>query len=88
MVDFLSGMSAMGFLAAGLFFFRFWRRTADALFVTFGIAFWLLSLNQFLLVAWTPREDQSLAYLLRLLAFGLIIVAIIRKNVAGTHDRN
>lgn len=84
MVAFLSGMSAMGFLIAGLFFLRFWGRTGDALFVTFGIAFWLLSLNQFLLVLWAePREERSWAYLLRLLAFGLIIVAIIRKNVCA-----
>ncbi len=87
MVDFLSGMSAMGFLFAGLFFFRFWRRTGDALFVAFGIAFRLLALHQLLFViSAMPREEQSWAYLLRPLAFGLIIVAIIRKNVAGMRD--
>jgi hypothetical protein len=30
-----------------------------------------------------PREEQSWAYLLRLAAFILIIVAIVYKNAAG-----
>jgi uncharacterized membrane protein len=87
MIDFLSGATAMGFLISGVFFFRFWQRTGDVLFVAFGVAFLLLSLNHLLLVIWTPREEQSWAYLLRLLAFGLIIVAVIGKNFAGARPR-
>ena len=37
MYDFLSGMAAAAFLVAALFFFRFWRRTRDALFAIFSV---------------------------------------------------
>ena len=82
MASVLAGMITMGFLLAALFFFRFWRRTRDLLFATFGAAFVLLALNQAVVaLALLPREEQPYAYLLRLVAFGLLIVAIIRKNV-------
>ena len=78
---FLSGMITMGFVVAGLFFLRFWARTRDPLFIVFGVAFWLLALNQGLVVlAGVPREEQSWIYVLRLAAFTLIIVAIVWKN--------
>jgi hypothetical protein len=79
--DFLSGAITMGFLVAGFFFLRFWKRTRDALFLTFAAAFWLLGLGQALL-AFTaiPVEERSWLYLLRLAAFSLILVSIWRKN--------
>ena len=81
MYAFLSGVATMGFLVVGLFFFRFWRRTDDGLFLAFGIAFLLLGLNQALLIiANVPDEERSWLYLLRLFAFIVILVAIFRKN--------
>jgi len=81
---FLSGMATMGFILSGLFFFRFWRRTTDRLFLTFGIAFWLLALNQSAIVLSNfPREEQGWVYMPKLLAFALIIVAIVFKTVGG-----
>lgn len=81
---FLSGVSTAGFLVASLFFFNFWRRTADTLFVAFGLAFLLLAGNQGILtIAQLPAEHRSWVYLLRLAAFGLLIFAIVRKNLAG-----
>ena len=47
--DFLSGAITMGFLVAGFFFLRFWKRTRDSLFLAFAAAFWLLGLAQALL---------------------------------------
>lgn len=82
MAGFLGGMITMGFLVAALFFFRFWARTRDLLFATFGAAFLLLAINQATVaLALLPREEQPYVYLLRLVAFGLLIVAIVRKNV-------
>jgi hypothetical protein len=87
MSGFLAGMITMGFLLAGLFFFRFWWRTQDFLFVAFGCAFVLLAINQAVVaLALVPREEQPYVYVLRLLAFGLLIVAIIAKNVGGAKD--
>jgi hypothetical protein len=82
MSGFLAGMITMGFLVAGLFFIRFWWRTRDSLFIAFGCAFVLLALNQAVVaLALLPREEQPYVYLLRLVAFGLLIVAIVRKNM-------
>ena len=81
MTAFLSGMTAAGWLVATLFFLRFWVRTRDPLFVAFAAAYFLLALNQALLVlSDIPREEQSWLYLLRLAAFALIILAIVNKN--------
>ena len=81
---FISGMVAAGFLVAGLFFIRFWRKTHDGLFMSFALAFWLLGLGQ-ALVALTdiPVEERSWIYVLRLAAFSLILLAIFRKNRAA-----
>ena len=78
---FLSGAVTLGFAVIGLFFLRFWRRTGDGLFLAFSVAFWLLGLNQALLVLANVRdEERSWLYLLRLLAFALILLAIWMKN--------
>jgi hypothetical protein len=89
MVQLLSGMITMGYVIAGLFFFRFWRRTGDALFVYFGTSFWLLALGPATsLVLETPREDQSWIYLIRLAAFVLLIIGIVGKNLNGSRPRD
>jgi hypothetical protein len=82
--DFLSGAITMGFLVAGFFFLRFWKRTRDPLFLAFAAAFWLLGLGQALL-AFTdiPVEERSWLFLLRLAAFSLILVSIWKKNRRG-----
>jgi hypothetical protein len=81
LLDFLSGAITMGFAVCGLFFWRFWRRTRDSLFVCFAVAFWLLALGQALLaLTGIPVEERSWIYLIRLGAFLLIILAIVRKN--------
>ena len=80
--DFISGLITMGQVIAGLFFVRFWTRTRDPFFVMFACAFWLLALNQSIVaLADIPREERSWVYLLRLAAFTLIIIAIVRKNL-------
>lgn len=84
MYEFTSGVVAMGYFVAGLFFLRFWSRTREGLFAIFAAAFWLLALNQTLVaVAGIPREEHSWIYLLRLAAFTLIIVGVVAKNLRG-----
>ena len=81
MFEFVSGLITMGFVIAGLFFLRFWRRTGDHLFAAFAVAFWMLATNQALLVfVRIPIEERSWLYLLRLGAFTLILLAVIAKN--------
>lgn len=79
--DFLSGAITMGFVVAGLFFLRFWKRTHEGLFVAFALAFWLLGLTQALLSFTNiPVEERSWLYLLRLAAFSLILISVWLKN--------
>ena len=86
-IQFFSGAITMGYVIAGLFFLRFWVRARDGLFLVFAIAFWLLALNQGIAgLGGIPREELSWVYLLRLAAFCLIIVAIVRKNVGSANS--
>jgi hypothetical protein len=85
LLDFLSGVATFGFLLAALFFLRFWKRTRDGLFLAFAAAFLLLGVGQGLLaLANIPVEERSWLYLFRLTAFGLILIAILRKNRRST----
>ena len=79
--DFLSGAVAFGFLVCAMFFLRFWRRTRDELFMAFALAFGLLGLGQGILALGNiPTEERGSVYLIRLVAFALILIAILRKN--------
>ena len=81
MEQFLAGAVVMGFAVAGLLFLRYWRRTRERLFLTFSASFFLLALNYaWLAVTQIPVEERSPLFLIRLLAFGLIILAIIQSN--------
>lgn len=77
----ISGAILMGYAVAGLFFLRFWRETGDRLFLIFGIAFWILGLQRLALVLTREMvETPTGLYLIRLLAFLLILGAIVDKN--------
>jgi hypothetical protein len=81
---FVGGALTAGYAIAGLFFLRFWTRTHDRLFAAFAAAFWLMAVNQ--VVASFSRHahvEDSAAYLLRLAAFVLIILAVLSKNRSG-----
>ena len=78
---FLSGATARACLVVCLFFLRFWRESTDRLFAYFATAFWLLGANYAVIgVAHVGAEGRPYVFLLRLLAFGAIIVGIVSKN--------
>lgn len=82
LLDYLAGGITLGFLVCSGFFLRFWRKTADRLFLAFGIAFAFLALNQ--LCSWyleAGDERTVYAYALRVVGFTLILAAIIDKNL-------
>ena len=84
---YLSGMVTAGFMACGLFFARFWWRSRDLLFLAFAAAFWLLALNTALVVVVTGSdENKSWFYLLRVAAYVLIAIAVIRKNAGDPEE--
>lgn len=77
----MTGAIIMGYGVAAVFFLKFWRRTRDGLFLAFATSFLLLAAVPLLTVSLQiPREEQSPFYLLRALAFMIIIVAIIAKS--------
>lgn len=79
----VSGAILMGYAVAGLFFLRFWRDTRDRLFLIFGVAFWVLGSQRLALVLTRDMlETQTGLYLIRLVAFLLILAAIVDKNRA------
>lgn len=81
MYHFVSGAIMMACLVAGFFFFRFWKKTSDSLFIYFASAFWLLAVERIVLsYVGANHEPRPEIYLIRLSAFLLILFAIIRKN--------
>jgi hypothetical protein len=83
-IDFIFGASAFGCCVIALYFLGAWRQTGDRLFALFSLAFWAFAANR---IAITAVEDTGEAepyiYLIRLLAFGLIIASIVDKNRAA-----
>lgn len=78
---FIAGAIVMGTLAVGLFFVRFWKVTRDRLFLLFGVAFFVEGLNRAAIAfSARPNEAHLSFYVVRLLSFALILVAIIGKN--------
>lgn len=79
--QFLSGAVVMAFAIACLLFLKYYRRTHEKLFLIFAASFLLLSINYaWLALTQIPVEERSPLFLVRLLAFSLIIVAIFHSN--------
>lgn len=77
----VSGAIVMGYTVVGLFFLRFWKQSRDRLFAFFALAFFILGVQRLVLALTTQTNEGSLMlYVIRLLAFGLILAAIIDKN--------
>ena len=84
---FLMGGIAVGSLVAGLYFFRFWLQSRDRFFIFFALSFWIEAANRFTMVALgAVNEEAPLHYLVRLLAYGLILAAVIDKNRGRKRD--
>lgn len=85
MSDFLYGAISMAAATAALFFLRFYRRTRDRFFLYFFAAFGLECTSRLLavLLRWDDQGNSAF-YILRLVAYGLILVAIVDKNLPRT----
>jgi len=77
----LMGAIAVASLLAGLFFFRFWHHTRDRFFLYFALSFWIEAANRVALALLVDaNEDGAVFYSVRLVAYGLILLAIWQKN--------
>ena len=80
----LDGATAMASLVIALFFLRFWRNSADRFFLYFALSFLVQAAHR--VYAALPMtnalyEDTPLHYLIRLLAYALILWAVLEKNL-------
>ena len=80
-IGFLLGVIVVASLAAASFFFLFWKESKDPLFAAFALAFAIEGLNRMrFLFEEKPNEGSPSIYLVRLLAFLIILSAIVWKN--------
>lgn len=78
---FLLGVIVTTSLTASLFFLKFWKQTRDVLFLGFAAAFLIEGINRTLrLFAENPAEASPSIYIVRGLAFLLLLGAIMYKN--------
>lgn len=87
MSAFVWGACAMASAVIALYFWKFYRRAGDRLLMLFSLAFATLSLHWIGLgVVQPPEETRHYFYVVRLVAFLLIVVAIVDKNRAERRD--
>ena len=79
--QFIYGAIMMGSLCNGIFFLKFWKKTGDRFFSLCAAAFVLLSLERWLLLfIKADNETNTWIFVIRLIAFSMIIGAVIDKN--------
>jgi len=89
MANLITGMIAMGSLVIGLCFLRFWRATGDRFFLYFALSFGIEGVHRVATaLSFDEHEDSPWHYLIRLLAYGLIIWAIVAKNLPARRPRD
>jgi hypothetical protein len=76
----VAGMLAAGYGVAALFFLRFWVTSRDRLFAMFAWAFTMLAVERLTVIVMHWTSYTTWMYLLRLLAFLVILAAIVDKN--------
>lgn len=88
-IEFISGIYMATFAASGVFFLKFWLASRDRFFLYFCLACWLLAIERVALLfvggyAMLPHavsgEARSYVHIFRLVAFALMLIAVIRKN--------
>ncbi|MDF2441755.1 MAG: hypothetical protein JWN98_2739 [Abditibacteriota bacterium] len=77
----VSGAIIMGYVVAALFFLRFWKQSRDRLFGFFATSFFILAVQRTALALTTQNNEGTIyLYVVRLIAFLLILIAILDKN--------
>ncbi len=88
MTELFTGAITMGSLVIALFFLRFWRDSRDRFFLYFALSFFIEGVHRlYSALHDAGGEDSPLHYLIRLLAYGLILWAILEKNLPKSKAR-
>ena len=78
---FLLGIIFTMNIIAAVYFLKFWRKTHERLFLAFGAAFLIEGFNRLgFLFLEDPSEGSPTIYTIRLMAFLLVLAAILSKN--------
>lgn len=77
---FLTGAVSVASLVVALFFLRFWRTTRDAFFLYFSLSFAIEGASRTLSLLLQVPDSNPIFYGVRVIAYGLIIIAIWQKN--------
>ena len=83
MNELLAGAITMASLVIALFFLRFWRDSGDRFFLYFALSFVVQAGHRVYLalpMASGTHDDNPLHYSIRLLAYALILWAVLEKN--------
>ena len=73
--------TAVACFVAGLFFLRYWRLSRDRFFLFFMLSFWIEAVNRIgMALTGTWSETAQGHYIVRLLSYALIVLAILDKN--------
>ena len=77
----LLGAIAMGTAVCGAFFLRFWRHSHDRFFLFFALSFFVQAANRIeIAFSEKPNEANPWHYGVRLVAYLLIMAAVLEKN--------
>jgi len=88
MNELIAGAIGMGSFVIALFFLRFWRSTGDRFFLYFALSFAIEAVHRIVsALTFDDAEDTPWHYLVRLLAYGLILWAILEKNLPARAER-
>ncbi len=79
----LIGAFIMASIIVSLFFVRFWKTTRDRFFLFFALSFALEGINRIIMEFTQTQDQKPFVYILRLIAYLLIIWAIFDKNKRG-----
>jgi hypothetical protein len=80
----IAGAIILGSWAVALFFLRFWKKTGDRLFGCFALAFFLFGFERVVMASLRiESEFRGYVYVIRLIAFLVIIAGILDKNRNG-----
>lgn len=79
--QFLDGAATISQLVIAMFFLQFWSKTRDRLFLFFSGAFIFMMIERIARAVMTSQTEWApQVYTLRLLAFIMIITAVVDKN--------
>jgi hypothetical protein len=79
----ITGAIVMACAVIGLHFLRFWKSSRDPFFLYFAAAFWIQGGQWLYTGLASASEYGAVPYVARLLAYLLIVAAILQKNLSG-----